>query len=610
MLELKSTNKGLLITGMTTARRAAIPSPAIGLLIFNTTTSKFNYYKATGWYEIESTFISSTTGNNSPGGGVAISQAEADPNNSAVLDVSSDTRGILVPRTKSDSISAPATGLIIYNNSLNHFSYYATAWINLCDSFITTTVGAGSLNSQGIAINKTEADADQSAILDITATNAGLLIPRMTTTERDLILPVAGLLVYNTTTNTLDFYSGTSWNRLESNVPPTPGSITGSAAVCSGKSGLTYSISSVTGASGYTWSVPSGSSVTSGQGTTSITVTYGSASGNVSVTANNACGSSTAQTKAITVTTAPTATISYAGTPYCTSVITAQSVTLNGTGAYTGGTYSASPSGLTINASTGEVTPGTSTANTYTVTYIIPASGGCDTVHVTTSVTVSVCGPTCGSQVWAYTNINVGTMINAAYGMGSPGGNQKYCYNNVEANCTDYGGLYQWGEAMNYASSVNCDPCSPASSPAGVQGICPSGYHVPSDLEWSRYEWCIETTITPTGNTTLSTFQTTNMAYRGTNTSGVGPGDKMKATSNDTPAWDGTNTSGFAALPAHYRTLGGAFLPYSPPVITNFWSATESGSSAYYRGLKTGEPRTYRHYYDKAYGFSLRCMKD
>ena len=83
----------------------------------------------------------------------------------------------------------------------------------------------------------------------------------------------------------------------------------------------------------------------------------------------------------------PTASISYA-TPFCSSVATAQSVTLTGTGGYTGGVYSA-PAGLTINSATGAITPSTSTPNTYTVTYTIAASGGCAAVTATTSITIT-----------------------------------------------------------------------------------------------------------------------------------------------------------------------------------------------------------------------------
>ena len=89
----------------------------------------------------------------------------------------------------------------------------------------------------------------------------------------------------------------------------------------------------------------------------------------------------------VTITQLPTATISYA-TPFCISTGTPQSVTITGTAAYTGGTYSA-PGGLTIDVNTGAITPNTSIAGTYIVTYTIPASAGCSTTTATTSVTIN-----------------------------------------------------------------------------------------------------------------------------------------------------------------------------------------------------------------------------
>ena len=81
----------------------------------------------------------------------------------------------------------------------------------------------------------------------------------------------------------------------------------------------------------------------------------------------------------------PAATISYAGTPFCTSLVAPQAVTQTGTA---GGAYS-STAGLMIDAVTGAITPSTSTAGTYTVTYTIAAAGGCAALVVTTSVTIS-----------------------------------------------------------------------------------------------------------------------------------------------------------------------------------------------------------------------------
>ncbi|MBK8520914.1 MAG: hypothetical protein IPL54_08555 [Chitinophagaceae bacterium] len=113
---------------------------------------------------------------------------------------------------------------------------------------------------------------------------------------------------------------------------------------------------------------------TSTPGTYTVTYTIAAAGG---------CGLFTTTTS-ITVTTAPAATISYAGSPYCSNAGTA-TVTQTGTA---GGTYS-STAGLTLNPATGDVTLATSTPGTYTVTYTIPAAGGCSIFSTTASITVT-----------------------------------------------------------------------------------------------------------------------------------------------------------------------------------------------------------------------------
>jgi hypothetical protein len=151
---------------------------------------------------------------------------------------------------------------------------------------------------------------------------------------------------------------------------------------------------------------------------------------NTGVSSYNATNESNAAT--ITVNAAPSATISYSGTPYCTSIGTAQPVTLTGT---SGGTYSASPAGLTINSGTGAITPSTSTAGTYTVTYTMAATGGCTTQTATTSVTVS----SSPSATISYS--------------GSP-----YCYNTGNANVTlsgTTGGTYSILPAGANINSTN-----------------------------------------------------------------------------------------------------------------------------------------------------------
>ena len=139
--------------------------------------------------------------------------------------------------------------------------------------------------------------------------------------------------------------------------------------------------------------------------------------------------------------------------------------------------------------------------------------------------------------------------------------------------------------------------------------MCPAGFHIPTDLEWSRYEFCLESTITPTGATSLATFQTTT-GWRGSAVAGVGPGDKMKATSSNSPAWDGTNTSGFNALPAGYRdSSDGLFVNLGS--TTFFWSATENDAfTSWPRNMNTVNRQVFRFNNSKMRGYSVRCLQN
>jgi len=132
--------------------------------------------------------------------------------------------------------------------------------------------------------------------------------------------------------------------------------------------------------SGLNLNASSGSIIPSSSTAGTYTVTY-------TIPASGGCAA-VPVTTSVTITAAPTAIISYFS-PFCMSISTSQSVTLSGTGAYTGGTYSSTPAGLNLDPTTGAITPSSSTAGTYTVTYTIPASGGCAAVPVTTTVTIT-----------------------------------------------------------------------------------------------------------------------------------------------------------------------------------------------------------------------------
>ena len=100
------------------------------------------------------------------------------------------------------------------------------------------------------------------------------------------------------------------------------------------------------------------------------------------------CGTKLNNPSTFTVIATPllVATISYAGSPFCKSVATAQSVTRTGTA---GGTYTASPAGLTIDGTSGAIIPSTSAVGIYTVTYTMAATGGCSIQTATTTVTIN-----------------------------------------------------------------------------------------------------------------------------------------------------------------------------------------------------------------------------
>lgn len=188
---------------------------------------------------------------------------------------------------------------------------------------------------------------------------------------------------------------------------PTAGS---NSPVCSGNT-INLTASTVVGTT-YSWSGPA--SFTSTTQNPSIASATTAMSGTYSVyTVLNGCNSATAGTVAVTVNQAPNATISYGGSPYCNSISSAQSVTLTGT---TGGSFS-TPAALSLNTSTGAVTPSTSTVGgPYTVTYSIGAAGGCSAFSTTASVSI-LATPAATTASGAGTFCN-STVITASGGTG------------------------------------------------------------------------------------------------------------------------------------------------------------------------------------------------
>jgi uncharacterized protein (TIGR02145 family) len=143
------------------------------------------------------------------------------------------------------------------------------------------------------------------------------------------------------------------------------------------------------------------------------------------------------------------------------------------------------------------------------------------------------------------------------------------------------GRLYQWCGAMDATISERS------------RGICPAGFHIPSDCEWMFLEH---------GQGMSITQQAINTAWRANTADNEGtPGYKLRSA--------GSNVSGFSALLAGYRQINGTFEVRSTRGM--FWSSSSAGATAAYaRRLYNTMRGVYREDYDKAYGNSVRCLKD
>jgi len=141
-----------------------------------------------------------------------------------------------------------------------------------------------------------------------------------------------------------------------------------------------------------------------------------------------------------------------------------------------------------------------------------------------------------GEQVWMAENLNYDTETTGSQ-----------CYNNVAANCLIYGRIYNWKTTM--AGSEGSKAAWGTGAPVIIQGVCPDGWHLPSDAEWTQL-----------------TDYIGGLKKAGT---------KLKANSDLWNPYPGTDDFGFSALPGSNNNKE-----------SRFWSTDIYGSSAnnaYYR---------------------------
>jgi len=155
-----------------------------------------------------------------------------------------------------------------------------------------------------------------------------------------------------------------------------------------------------------------------------------------------------------------------------------------------------------------------------------------------------------GSQCWLQRNMNYKTGI-------------SWCYDNITSNCETYGRLYDWETAMK---------------------VCPSGWHLPDDEEWTML-----------------------VTYLGGEKSA---GRTLKSTSGWKDNGNGDNSSGFTAIPGGRRDYYGRYDDLTKN--SGFWTSTQAPteSAAWFRLLYYGYKDVGSFNNGKTDGYSVRCLKD
>ena len=403
-----------------------------------------------------------------------------------------------------------------------------------------------------------------SAELEVKSTTKGFLPPRMTFAERDAIAtPATGLLIYQTDAvannpTGLYFFDGTAWrngagvqgikgDKGETGAQGLPGAtgLTGTQGLL-GAQGQNTLVKTTTEAAGV-------NCITGG-----VKIEYG-------FDANNSGSLDVYEIN-------PTLT------KYVCNRLQGP-IGAKGAQGTPGATGPDGASGLPSGGTNGQILTNCDGLPTWTTGGICPGKPGPNITDAQNNTYKTV---TIGTQQWMAENLKVskysdGTNIpyepdNAKWSQLTTGA-WAY-YGNDATNNAKYGKLYNW-YALNKTANGN-------------KNVCPTGWHVPTDAEW----------------TVLTDY------LGGANVAG-GKMKEMGTTSWSPLNTDATNLSLFSALPGGYRYWKGGYTDVSGS--GNWWSSSENATyvdRAWYRYLNSGNGNAASYISYKKGGFSVRCLRD
>jgi len=201
---------------------------------------------------------------------------------------------------------------------------------------------------------------------------------------------------------------------------------------------------------------------------------------------------------------------------------------------------------------------------------------------------------TIGDQIWMAENLAYLPQVNMVADGSEDVNNGKYYYvfgydgtivdeAKATKNYSDYGVLYNWYAAIDDTIVTS-----------NMQGVCPDGWHMPSDAEWQTLE-------TELG---MAQSELDDIGWRGSI-----EGAKLKSITLWTSNGNGTDNFGFTAIPSGHRNIGGFFSSLGQNWFV--WSITEySTTEVIDRNLYYTNTSIQRHNENKDHGFSVRCIKN